>query len=153
MKFTFRTRKSGLMANQQAINMSRVPCKVEVVVQHKLLQDSERTSAMVTRWSMYGRMPTQMHPHETKQKDQGETMGRLESSVTFRHNGQQGCERLHKNTSIQEQRFNHGPNSRGSARGGWRNVASKSTSTYALFDQQCRQSRSRRVLSTIATLI
>ena len=37
--------------------MSRVACKIEVVVQHELLQDSKRTSAMVTRWSMYGRIP------------------------------------------------------------------------------------------------
>ena len=49
----------------------------------------------------------------------------------FRHNGQQSSERLHKNKSEQEQRFNHGSNSRWSARG-WRTVASKSTSTHAL---------------------
>ena len=37
--------------------MSRVACKIEVVVQHELLQDSKRTSPMVTRWSRYGRIP------------------------------------------------------------------------------------------------
>ena len=57
MKLTFRTRKTGLMANPQSKNMSRVACKIEVVVQHELLQDSKRTTATVTRWSMYGRIP------------------------------------------------------------------------------------------------
>ena len=111
MKLTFRTRKTGLMANPQSRNKSRVACKMEVVVMRELLQDSERTSAMVTRWSMYGRIPTHMHPHETSRKTSAQPWGRLESSVTFRHNGQKSCERLLKNKNKQEQRLNHGPNS------------------------------------------
>ena len=68
MKLTFRTRTTGSMADPQSKNMSRVACKAEVVVQHKSLHDSERASAMVTRCSMHGRTPAQMHPHETSRK-------------------------------------------------------------------------------------
>ena len=36
--------KTSLMANPQSKNMSRLACKIEKVVQHKLLQDSERNA-------------------------------------------------------------------------------------------------------------
>ena len=47
MKLTFRTRKTGLMANPQPEKKSRVACNIEVVVQHELLQDSERNGRML----------------------------------------------------------------------------------------------------------
>ena len=131
MKLTFRTRKSGLMASPQSQK------NVESRVQHR----SGCTARVVARFKAHlsnGHMMEYVWQDthtdastRNKQKNQCQTMGRLESSVAFRHNGQQSSEHLHKNKNRQEQRFNHGPNSRGSVRG-WRKVNSKSTSTHAL---------------------
>ena len=93
-----RTRKTSLVANPQSPKKCRESaCKIKVVVHYKLLQDSERTPAMVTRWSVYGKMPTQMHPHETSRKTSAKPWVAWSRVSRCGTTGQQSSERLNKN--------------------------------------------------------
>ena len=95
MKLTFRTRNTGLMANP-------IQKQVESRVQNR----SGCTAPIVARFRAHlsnGHMMEYVWQDthtdastRNKQKDQCQTMGRLESSVTFRHNGQQSFECLHE---------------------------------------------------------
>ena len=110
--------------------MPRVACNIEVVVQHNLLQDSECTSEKVTRWSMHGRMPTQMHPHETSRKTNAKpwvARSQVSRFVTMGIRVLSVCTR----TKIDKSNVSIMGQIQESARG-WRTIASKSTSTNAL---------------------
>ena len=149
MKLTFRTRKPGLMANPQSKNKSRVACKIEVVVQQELLQVSERTSAMVTRWSMHGRIDASTR---NKQKDRWQTMGRLESQQVSRF-GTTGNRVLNvTRTNINRSNVSTtGQIHEGRLAAGEKSLRKAPPCMHCC--QPCRQSRSRRVQSTVANLI
>ena len=143
-----KNRFDGKPTNQEHVE-SRVQSRS--VAQHKWLQDSERTSATVTRCSMYGRMPTQMHPHETSRKTSAKPRVAWSQVSRFCTTGNRVlnvCTRTKINRSnvsimgqIQEGRLAVGEKSLRKAR------------SRTQCCQPCRQSRSRRVLSTVANLI
>ena len=148
MKLTFCTRKTSLVANP-AIKKnvaSRVQNRSGCTAQ--IVDKFTRTSAMVTRWSVHGKIPTQMYPSRNKQKDQCQTMGRLESRFdTTGHRVLNVCTRTKKTAStfqlmgqIQEGRVAAGEKSLGKAPPRMHRC------------QPCRQSRSRRVLFTVPDL-
>ena len=151
MKLTFRTRKTGLMADPQSKKSveSRVQnvkgCTARIVA---------RFRAHLSNGHMMEYVWQNTHTDASKrikQKDQCQTMGRLDSSVTFRHNGQQSSERLHKNKNKQEQRFNMGQIHEVRLAAGEKSLRKAPPRIHCC--QPCRQSRSRCVLSTIDNLI
>ena len=144
--------KTSLIANPLSKNMSRVACKIEVVAQHELLQDSEHTSAMVTRWRMYGRIHTQMHPHETSRKTSAKPWVAWSQESRFGTTGNRGmnvCTRTkinRSNVSTMGQQIHEGRLAAGE-----KSLRKAPPCMHCC--QPCRQSRSRRVLFTVANLI
>ena len=153
MKLTFRTRKTGLMANPQSKNKSRAACEIEVVVQCST--NGCKIQSAPQQWSHDGvcmaGYPHRCIPHETITKTSAKPWVAWSQVSRFGTTGNRVlsvCTRT-KKTGAAFQPWSK------FKRVGSRLAKSRFEKARPRMRccQPCRQSRSRRVLFTVANLI